>query len=105
MTSVFQVGLALDASTAGSCVFHASVNGSFDKPNGKAFMMAAQHCSPALSGQRGRYCVNFGDRPFQYSPPDSSFVTVTTHKYVQNLISALQVHLSAHVSQKTSCSS
>jgi hypothetical protein len=79
---VFQVGIALDASTVGSCVFNVSVNGNFDKPNGKAFMMAALQCSPAFSGQRGRYCVNFGDRPFQYSPPDSSFVTHSTENRI-----------------------
>jgi hypothetical protein len=53
-----------------------SVNGSFEAPNGIAFeKVNAEWLSPGLTGH-GVLAVNFGDRPFRYSPPDASYVSV-----------------------------
>jgi hypothetical protein len=51
-----------------------SVNGDFNPPCGVAFTgidLPAGWVQPALTAQRGKYRLNFGeaDRPFKFAPP------------------------------------
>lgn len=71
------LGLAADLSVEGSMSLSFSVNGSFSAPNGIAFdSISAPWLAPALSAQEGVFRVNFGENPFRFSAPDSSFSSV-----------------------------
>lgn len=67
------LGLAANMSSSGGTTLWLSVNGSYEEPNGLAFVgVAARWLSPALSAQGGRFRVNFGDKPFRHSPPQDN---------------------------------
>jgi hypothetical protein len=71
------VGFALDMRAAGGAVLSVAVNGSFAAPNGVAFRgIDAGYLSPALSGDDGRYQMNFGDRAFAHPLPSADFMSV-----------------------------
>ena len=71
------LGLAVDLGAAKSVSF--SVNGDFTAPFGVAFEgIAAEWVSPALTADVDSYRINFGDRPFKFSPPDVAYKSVHT---------------------------
>ena len=75
------LGLAIDLVSANKTVSF-SVNGDFSAPCGVAYsnidIPSGCWIRPAFSAQKGKYRINFGDRPFKHTPPDSTYVAVNT---------------------------
>ena len=80
------LGLAIDLVSANKTVSF-SVNGEFASPCGVAYnnvvLPSGGWIFPAFTAQTGTYRVNFGDRPFKYAPPDSTYVAVNAAVRVQ----------------------
>lgn len=75
------IGCAIECSDERKAI-QFSVNGNFDLPNGLAFAGFEFEdvvflVSPMITACRGtELFVNFGDRPFRYSPPDSRYMSL-----------------------------